>query len=287
MTTPDEVLAVPSAARDALPHDADGTPLVMLDECPEGGFFDLDQWLPAQAQMKSALRLDLDDAIHGSPAYRAELGPCPATSMRHGWGMIMLTALIAGALPFIVDWIRAASAGTIAPFMGPASMVATSDTLALSENPDIALLVDAAQSIAGLAPWLPVWLAAGLSALGHWVSWPLEWLTLWIVYGVVTLAVSHLFGARTTLQHFFAGTSYACLPLLLLALTPIPYLGPLAALVAVIWALIVYVLAVENVAKFDLGRAIVSALAPGALLLLLFLLGFGAAALSALRVTAF
>jgi hypothetical protein len=201
--------------------------------------------------------------------------------------MIMLAALIAGALPFIVDWIRAASAGTIAPFMGPASMVATSNTLALSENPDIALLVDAAQSIAGLAPWLPVWLAAGLSALGHWVSWPLEWLTLWIVYGVVTLAVSHLFGARTTLQHFFAGTSYACLPLLLLALTPIPYLGPLAALVAVIWALIVYVLAVENVAKFDLGRAIVSALAPGALLLLLFLLGFGAAALSALRVTAF
>lgn len=268
-------------------RDEEGAPLVLLDECPDGGFFELDQWLPTAEQMKSAVRLNLKEAIYGSPAYRAALGPCPATSMRHGMGMIMAAALLAGALPFLINWIYGTQVGTVAPFLDPANLLATSQFFALSDNADAALFADAAQSIAGLEPWLPIWQAAGLSALGHWLSWPLQWLAIWIVYGVAVLAVSHLFGARTTLQHFFAGTSYACLPLLLLALIPIPFLGGLAALVAAIWALIVYVLAVETVSDFDIGRAIVSVLAPGVIVAVLGMLGLGASILSALRVTVF
>ena len=180
----------------------------------------------------------------------------PRHGYDHGRGL-------AGALPFLINWIHGTQVGTVAPFLDPANLLATSQFFALSDNADAALFADAARSIAGLEPWLPIWQAAGLSALGHWLSWPLQWLAIWIVYGVAVLAVSHLFGAHTTLQHFFAGTSYACLPLLLLAFIPIPVLGGLAALVAAIWALIVYVLAVETVAKFDIGRAIVSVLAPG------------------------
>ena len=47
-------------------------------------------------------------------------------------------------------------------------------------------------------------------------------------------------------QNSYARVSYAFVPLLLLALTPIPCVGDLLALVAVIWALIVYVLAIAR-----------------------------------------
>ena len=82
------------------PRDEDGALLATLDECPEGGFFEVDQWLPAYAQMQDALRLEVAYAIDGNPVRRAALGPCPATSMRHGTGMIFITALIAGLPQF-------------------------------------------------------------------------------------------------------------------------------------------------------------------------------------------
>ena len=189
-----------TTAEAPVPRDEEGAPLALLDACPDGGFFELDQWLPTAEQMKSAVRLNLKEAIYGSPAYRAALGPCPATSMRHGMGMIMAAALLAGALPFLINWIHGTQVGTVAPFLDPANLLATSQFFALSDNADAALFADAAQSIAGLEPWLPIWQAAGLSTLGHWLSWPLQWLAIWIVYGVAVLAVSHLFGAHTTLS---------------------------------------------------------------------------------------
>jgi hypothetical protein len=186
-------------ATSAPPHANDSTPQTLLDECPEGGFFELAQWLPALEQMQDALRLKVEDAVNGRPAARPALGPCPATSMRHGTGLVFAMALIAGLLPFIISWIQAIQLGTVAPFVnwvrplqaqGP---FPTSDALA-------PLFTSTARSIFELQPWLPAWLAAGLSALGQWLSWPLQWLTTWIVYGVGVLGVSHLLGARATLQ---------------------------------------------------------------------------------------
>lgn len=283
MTVQNESLPTqPTGDARRLSADDAGTPLFLLDECPDGGFFEVDQWLPALEQMEDALRLSVPFAIDGDPVRRAALGPCPATSMRHGTGMIFVTALIAGALPFLMNWIQGARYGTVAPFIDWARLLNTQGPFPAGDTA-LPAVTGTIQSIAGLDPWLPAWQAAGLSAFGQWVSWPLQWLAVWIVYGIGVLAVSHLLGARTTLQHFYAGTSYACLPFLLLALTIIPCLGGLAAIVAFVWAFIIYLRAVQFVAGFDFGRAFVSVIAPGALAGLLALLGIGASLLSALR----
>ena len=274
-------------AESRLPRSADGTPLALLDECPQGGFFELDQWLPIREQMEDALRLDLDAAIGGRPPYRATLGPCPATSMRHGAGLIFATALVAGLIPFLVNWIQATRVGTVVPFIDWTRLFSSREAFFISRDADWALLTDSMQSVAGLAPWLPAWQAAGLSALGYWLSWPLHWLSVWIVYGVGVLVVSHLLGARTTLQHFYAGTSYACLPFLLLALTPIPWLGGMAGLAALVWGAMAYVRAVRVVTGLATGPALISVLTPGALIFILALLGLAAGLVSALRVAVF
>ncbi|MCB0045534.1 MAG: hypothetical protein H6642_11255 [Caldilineaceae bacterium] len=265
-----------------LPASDDGMAVtVFYNECPEGGFFDVGQWLPPREQMQYALRLNARYAIEGDPEHQAAIAPCPATSMRQGAGMIFMAALITGALPFLIRWIQAARFGTATPLLDLARLFNVES--AFPADGGIPLVTDAVYRVVGLDPRAPAWLAAGLSALGEWISLPLDWLTVWIIYGVGVLAVSHLLGAHTTLQHFFAGTSYTCLPFLLLLLTPIPYLGVLAAGAALVWAAILYVRSVMVVTGLDLGRTLVSVIAPGALVGLLLLLGFGAAVFSALQ----
>ncbi len=92
--------------------------------------------------------------------------------------------------------------------------------------------------------------------------------------------MSKLFGATATLQHFYAATSYAYLPLILTALGPVPCLGPLAILVALIWSLFVYVHAVQHVTHLDTGRAILSVVLPVAFMMLVGILLVGAVAIS-------
>ena len=142
---------------------------------------------------------------------------------------------------------------------------------------------DTVATIAGLEPIAPGWLAATLSALGNWLNWPLRWLSSWIVYGLCVLAVAKLLGAPTTLQRHYAGVSYAYLPLLLLGLTPIPYVGPVFALAGLIWAMVVYVRAVRVVAGFDTLRALVAVVSPALIGLLAALAVAAATAVSILR----
>lgn len=207
----------------------------------------------------------------------------PITSMRQGMGLVVVTALIAGALPFLFNWAIAARAGTALPLVQlagtmdqPADATSSLPWLAWEET---------LKSIAGLEPRLPGWLAAGLSALGVWINQPLTWLTYWLVYGLGILLVCKLLGATTTLQRFYAVTSYAYLPLLLTMLQPIPYLGPLAALVAIVWTFVLYVRIVQLLTGLNTGRAVLSVLLPGALGLLVALLAAGAFIISLVRMT--
>jgi apolipoprotein N-acyltransferase len=64
-------------------------------------------------------------------------------------------------------------------------------------------------------------------------------------------------------------------------------LGALAALVAFVWAAILYVRALIVVTDFDYGRAIVSVMAPGAVLGLLALLGIVASLAATVRMAIF
>lgn len=224
-------------------------------DCPDTDVLDWEQWLPSIQQMRSALRLDLVTAIDGDAAEQARLGNCPATTMREGMGLIALAGLAAGFIPFLVNWFLAARWGTVAPFVGVSR--------------DISLIITGGWgfvgpvgAIAGMGSWLPNWLAAGLSALGVWISMPLHWLAIWIVYGLGVLAVAHFMGATTTLQRFYGGVSYAALPLVLLALTPIPWIGPLIGLAALAWAFIIYVRAVQVVTGLETGLAVLSVLLP-------------------------
>lgn len=230
-------------------------PMIPHTDCPDSGLLEWRQWLPSVKQMRSALRLDLATAIDGDAADRAELGGCPATTMRKGMGMITLAGLAAGFLPFLVNWFVAARWGTVAPFVD----------WARDANP-MAIggwrITDTTRAIVGMGSWLPAWLAAGLSALGVWISMPLHWLAVWILYGLFVLVICHILGATTTLQRFYGGVSYAALPLVLLTLTPIPWIGPLIGLAALVWAFIIYVRAVQVVADLDVGRAMLGVLLP-------------------------
>lgn len=243
-------------------------------DCPDSGVLEWRQWLPSINQMENALRLNLAAAIDGEAEEQAELGNCPATTMREGIGLIALAGLIAGFIPFLVNWFVAARWGTVAPFVG---LVRDANQITIGG----VRLVDSTGVIAGMESWLPAWLAAGLSALGVWISMPLHWLAIWILYGLGVLLFSHFLGATTTLQRFYGGVSYAALPLALLALTPIPWIGPLIGLVALVWAFIIYVRAVQVVADLDVGRAVLSILLPFVFMVIISLfVGLGIAMLT-------
>ena len=243
-----------------------------------------DGWLPTGPQMKDALQFRLDAALGVPDRPDIEEASGISTSMRQGLGLIVLTALLAGLLPFLVNWTIAARAGTVLP-LAQLARAAEAQTADMESGGPLQTWPETAATLAGLEPRLPGPLAAGLSAFGVWLNGPLNWLTLWIVYGLAVLLVSKLLGATTTLQHFYAATSYAYLPLLLLGLRPIPCLGTIASLIAVVWALVLYVQAVQLITRLDLGRSVLSVLLPLAAVALVGILLVGAFALSALQFT--
>ena len=76
-------------------------------------------------------------------------------------------------------------------------------------------------------------------------------------------------GARTTLQAFFAATSFAFVPLVLTGLVAIPFIGPVLALVGVAWSFLLYVQIVVWTTHLPVARIILSMLLPVAVLLAL------------------
>jgi hypothetical protein len=243
----------------------------------------LSNWLPQTEQVRIALQLRVDEVIGATGDEAENEADLATTSMRQGLGLVVLLGLIAGALPFLVNWIQAARAGTTVPLLRLAQsageMSAAWGTLPLP----LEAWSNTASTIAGLDPRLPGWLAALLSALGEWINWPLNWLALWLVYGLAVLTISKLFGAQATLQRFYAATAYAFTPLLLTALSPVPCLGALATLAGVIWLVVMYIHAVYAVTGLDMGRAILSVLLPAALAVLLGMVVLGATLFSLVR----
>jgi hypothetical protein len=228
----------------------------------------LSHWLPQREQVITALQLRINEVV-GVTGDEAENEADPrTTSMRQGIGLVTALGLLAGALPFFVNWINGIQAGTAAPLARLTQRAEAQSELWSALPLPMYIWQDTASTIAGLDPRLPGWLAALLSALGEWINWPLGWLACWLVYGLGILIVAKLFGARTTLPRFYAATAYAYTPLLLMALSPIPCLGPLMSLVGLVWAAVLYVHAVYVVTDLDFGRALLSVLLPavGALL---------------------
>lgn len=224
-------------------------------------------WLPSPQQMSNAAQLR-------SKAYRD-------STMQQALGMIVALALLAGLLPFVVHWFVAARAGTVLP-LAQAVRTAARMQEALSGlssgfpwpvNP--LAVGELYQTLAGLDQPLPGWLAAGLSALGEWLNWPLGWLTLWIVYGVLVMVANKALGGHTTLQHFYAATGFAAVPLLLTGLSPIPCLGALAVVTGIGWSLAVYIRANAEISGLVVPRAAAAVLLPAPIIGLLLLIAAG------------
>jgi hypothetical protein len=215
--------------------------------------------------MLNALQLNIEP-VPGA------VSPDSVTSagMRQGMGLIVAAALVAGLLPTLFTWIMAARVGTAAPL---AQLSQLAEARANPELPGIGVapvVAETAALIAGLEPaYFPGWLAAGVTALGGWINWPLSWLNIWIVYGLAVLLLAKLLGAKTTLQQFYTLTSFAFLPLVLTGLGFIPCLGIVVNIVALLWAAAIYVVAVRAATGLNTGLTIMCALLPGAVVALL------------------
>jgi len=231
-------------------------------------------WLPAWGQTRAALTLHVDQVISPWDEEQAAQSNWTMTSMRQGLGLVVLAALIGGLIPFVVNWVQAAQIGTALPLLSLARYAEQQSAVA-ALSPFTGAWTEAVRTVAGLPPSLPGWLAAGLSALGAWVNWPLTWLTIWLIYGAGVLAALKGQGATNTLPHLYAATSYAFVPLVLFGLRPLPYIGVLFALTGAIWALLIYGQAVRTLTHLSNQRVIVSLLVPlvAAMLLSLAVLG--------------
>ncbi|RIK35608.1 MAG: hypothetical protein DCC55_29835 [Chloroflexi bacterium] len=243
----------------------------------------LNNWLPRIEQVRAALQLRIDEVIGATGDEGENEADLATTSMRQGMGLVFVLGVLAGALPFVVNWISATRAGTALPLLRLVqNLNEQGDQWATLPLP-LDIWVDTARTLAGVDPRAPGWLVAFLSALGEWINWPLNWLALWLVYGLGVLVVSKLLGGPTTLQRFYAATAYAFTPLLLAALSPIPCLGALATFVGIVWMVVMYIHAVYVVTGLDMGRAILSVFLPAALVAVVGVIMLGATILSLLQ----
>ena len=238
-------------------------------------------WLPSLQQMSNAVQFRLSQAVGPDPAHGV-FQPGVHSSMREGVGMLFLVGFLAGLLDFFVNWISAARLGTNVPLAQLSTGVGR--WAALPNTSSTAEMTAAAETLAGLGTRAPGWVAAGLSALGEWISLPLQLMTIWIILGLFVLLTAKLLGAvqGLTLQRFYAATAYAFLPLVLTMLAPLACLGPVLGVIAWAWAFLLYVATVRFAADLDIGRTLIAIFAPLALLLLaglvLVSVGFGVGA---------
>lgn len=235
-------------------------------------------WLPAWGQVRTALTLQVEQVIAPWDEADGEAPNWRTTSMRQGVGLVVGAALIGGLLPLLVHWVQAVQIGTATPLVALARY-AEMQSNGVEVTPFTQAWTNTARTLAGLEPIAPSWLAAGLSALGNWLNWPLTWLTVWLVYGLGVLATLKFQGATTTLPHFYGATSYAFVPLVLLGLSVIPYLGSLCSLAGIIWAVLIYGETVRALTNLPTQRVVLTLLAPLAVGALLALIGAGLLAL--------
>ena len=214
-------------------------------------------WLPSLSQVQQAVQLRFDHTNANGLDSSVNVW---AITMRQGLGLVVVAALLAGLLPFLVNTVNAIRLGTALPFIELAKQAQSASGTPPSQ------LGESFQTLAGLAPAvLPRWLAALLSTLGAWINEPLNWLAWWLVYGTAVLLAAKVWGAPTTLQRFLGGTGYAAVPMILTGLGPIPCLGVVAQIVAGAWMLAVYASSVRVLTGLDWGRTIVSVLLPAAI----------------------
>jgi hypothetical protein len=101
-----------------------------------------------------------------------------------------------------------------------------------------------------------------IEALGKWLSWPFSWISLWLLWGVLTLLFARMIGGTATIQRMLAVTSLVVAPHVLDALGWVTCAGGLVGLVAWIWGFVVYVKATAVANRFGAGAALLVVVLP-------------------------
>lgn len=172
----------------------------------------------------------------------------------------------AGAsLDLIRPWLR--NAGV------PDSMI---DAAFQAAEGNTAMVGGMAAQIDRLPTALPRPLARTFIGLGHWLSRPFTnapvplaaaALGTWLGYGVWVMLVAKLLGGRGTLHGFFGATAFFVVPHALDIFAGLPVAGDILGAIALLWGLVIYVVATAASHRLPAGRALVAVFAPAILLL--------------------
>ena len=116
---------------------------------------------------------------------------------------------------------------------------------------------------------LPRPIAGFFNALGAWISATLRNIGPWMGYGALVLLFAKLAGGRGILNLFFGLTALYAVPNLLQIFSFVPFLGPVIALVALVWGIAVYIRAVQISQDFSGGKAVLIAFLPALIVILI------------------
>jgi hypothetical protein len=171
---------------------------------------------------------------------------------RRGVTVLVLVALMVGAVAFILDFVG----GLIAPSFDQeiGDITAAFDTwfqFMPEESPGfreevteaLSGALEIARSVDALPTRLPRPLTTFFGALASWVGRPLTMLGGFLAYGIWVMLAAKLLGGRGRLQEFLGTAALSSGPYLLLVLERVPCLGSLLKLVAWVWATVIWVAA--------------------------------------------
>ena len=175
---------------------------------------------------------------------------------RRGVTILVLVALIVGAVAFAVDFVTGltttpeeeiakAQEGfgqmlqAMSQFMPPEDLEEFKKYfLAYFETG-----MEIGRGIAALDTPFPRGLITFFQALGHWVHRPLAMLGGFLGYGIWVMLAAKLLGGKGRLQEFLGTAALSSVPYLLLVLEKVPCIGGLLSFVAWVWSTIIWVVA--------------------------------------------
>jgi hypothetical protein len=198
-------------------------------------------------------------------------------TFRKGVLLVVVVTLLAGSLSFIVSTVKGIlpprwdaerekvenQISQVLEFL-PFEMDAETERMIVGS---IEAGLDIGFEIAQLPTPLPRPVKGFLQALGGWITAPLLRLGGWMGYAFWVLLVAKLLGGRATLSQMLGCTALYVVPQILTILQVIPCLGAILGFIAFIWGLVIYVKATAVANELSLGRALLAAILPAAVLI--------------------
>lgn len=215
---------------------------------------------------------------------------------RRGVSLLVLVALVVGAVAFLVGLVGNLLAGPPS-----AELPAGFDQMLKFLPPDAAEAfegqflenfkagIEIGLRVEALPTRLPKLVGRFFEALSVWPHRPLTMLGGFLAYGIWVMLAAKLLGGTGRVQEFLGTAALSAVPYLLLVLEWIPCLGGLLGLVAWVWSTVIWVAATAvahgwaqpvtteagEVARYQVswGRATLAVLLPALVLFVLIVLG--------------